>query len=130
MHNESGKFESSFLSLRVEDSYSVMLTPLVGSTLGIWVAHGEGKFSFNGEPLPAAASYAYSAYPGNPNGSDMDTAALCSVDGRHLAIMPHLERSIFPWQWAYYPEGRGEDQLSPWLLAFLAARKWVEAYRD
>ena len=130
LHNQSGKFESSFLTVRVEDTPSVMLKPLVGSTLGIWVAHGEGQFSFTGESLPAAATYAYSAYPGNPNGSDADIAALCSADGRHFAIMPHLERSIFPWQWAYYPEGRTEDQLSPWLLSFLAARQWVEAHRS
>jgi phosphoribosylformylglycinamidine synthase len=128
-HNDSGKFESAFLTVRVEESPSVMLKPLQGSTLGIWVAHGEGKFAFHDGGLSPAATYAYSAYPGNPNGSDRDTAALCSEDGRHLAIMPHLERSVFPWQWAYYPEGRSEDQLSPWLLAFVAARKWVEAHQ-
>jgi phosphoribosylformylglycinamidine synthase len=128
-HNESGKFESAFLTVKVEESASVMLQPLLGSTVGIWVAHGEGKFAFQVEGLKPAVSYAYGAYPGNPNGSAMDTAALCSADGRHLAIMPHLERAIFPWQWAYYPESRTQDQLSPWLLAFKAAKDWVEVQR-
>jgi phosphoribosylformylglycinamidine synthase len=128
LHNESGKFESAFLTVDVPKSPSVMLKPLEGSKLGIWVAHGEGKFMLPAEEeqYQIAAKYSYSAYPGNPNGSAFDAAALCSADGRHLAIMPHLERSIFPWQWAYYPRQRAEDQLSPWLLAFKAAKEWIE----
>ncbi|MFC2188302.1 phosphoribosylformylglycinamidine synthase [Fulvivirgaceae bacterium LMO-SS25] len=128
LHNASGKFESAFLTVEVTQSKSIMLNALAGSRLGIWVAHGEGQFHLpmTEDDYAIAAKYAYQAYPGNPNGSDYNVAALCSVDGRHLAIMPHLERSIFPWQWAHYPAQRNEDQMSPWLLAFVEARKWVE----
>jgi phosphoribosylformylglycinamidine synthase len=129
LHNASGKFESAFLTVEVTESKSIMLNALAGSRLGIWVAHGEGQFQLPmaEDDYAIAAKYAYQAYPGNPNGSAYNVAALCSVDGRHLAIMPHLERSIFPWQWAHYPAQRNGDQLSPWLLAFVEARKWVEA---
>lgn len=129
LHNDTRKYESSFLTVKIPENHSVMLANLAGCELGIWVAHGEGKFSF---PYPEenyhiAARYAYSHFPGNPNGSMFDTAAVASADGRHLAIMPHLERAIFPWQWGYYPENRRQDEISPWLLAFINARNWVEA---
>ena len=129
LHNESHKFESAFLNVDIQENNSVMLQSLAGSKLGIWVAHGEGKFQ-----MPRAESeyfiplkYSGLNYPANPNGSDFNTAALCSKDGRHLAMMPHLERAIYPWQWAHYPEGR-MDEVSPWLEAFVNARKWVEAH--
>ncbi len=128
LHNESGKFESAFLSVDIPKNNSVMFSSLEGMTLGIWVAHGEGKFSL---PKPAseyhmAALYSHSTYPANPNGSDHDVAALSSSDGRHLAMMPHLERSYMPWQCAYYPAGRKNDEATPWLEAFVNARKWIE----
>jgi phosphoribosylformylglycinamidine synthase len=127
-HNASGKFESAFLGLKLEKNPSIMLGSLEGMNLGIWVAHGEGKFVL---PRPEsdyhiAARYSHSSYPANPNGSDYDVAALCSADGRHLAMMPHLERAYQPWQCAYYPEGRKEDEATPWLEAFVNARKWIE----
>lgn len=130
LHNESGKFESAFLIVDIPENNSVMLRTLAGSKLGIWVAHGEGRFRlpYAEDRYSIAARYAYSGYPGNPNGSDYDTAAICSADGRHLAIMPHLERSVLPWQWAHYPEGRKPDQVSPWLEAFVNARNWIEKY--
>ena len=130
-HNVSHRFESTFLSLTVPENNSVMLSPLAGSTLGIWVAHGEGRFRLAGpeKNYHIAAKYSYSSYPGNPNGSDFDTAALCSADGRHLAIMPHLERAIFPWQCGYYPEDRASDEVTPWLDAFVNARKWIEQHK-
>jgi phosphoribosylformylglycinamidine synthase len=105
------------------------LGSLAGSRLGVWVAHGEGKFSFPfaEENYHIAGKYSYEGYPGNPNGSDFNAAAICSHDGRHLAMMPHLERAIFPWQWAYYPENRQNDQVSPWIEAFVNARQWIEA---
>lgn len=128
LHNDSHKFESGFVNVTIQPNHSVMLKSLAGSRLGIWIAHGEGKFS-----LPYAESeyhipikYSYDAYPGNPNGSPFATAAICSKDGRHLAMMPHLERSIYPWNWAYYAEGRSEDEVSPWIEAFVNARKWIE----
>ncbi|MBR1682633.1 MAG: phosphoribosylformylglycinamidine synthase [Bacteroidaceae bacterium] len=128
LHNDSHKFESAFLGLTIPENNSVMLGSLAGSKLGIWVAHGEGKFHL---PQPESeyhvvAKYSYDQYPGNPNGSDYAVAGLCSADGRHLAMMPHLERAIFPWQCAYYPANRRKDEVTPWLEAFVNARKWCE----
>lgn len=130
-HNISHKFESTFLGLTIPKSNSVMLGSLEGMTLGIWVAHGEGRFCLTKaeDQYNIAAKYSYSSYPANPNGSDYDVAALCSADGRHLAIMPHLERAIFPWQCGYYPEERRKDDVTPWLDAFVNARKWIEKNR-
>ncbi len=129
-HNISHKFESTFLSLDIPENSSVMLSSLAGRSLGIWVAHGEGKFCLSGKESDynIAAKYSYSTYPGNPNGSDFNVAALSSSDGRHLAIMPHLERAIFPWQCGYYPADR-HDEVTPWIDAFINARKWIEANR-
>ena len=128
-HNTSHKFESSFVGLTIPQNNSVMLHSLSGNKLGIWVAHGEGRFY-----MPEAedkyniiAKYNYAEYPGNPNGSDYNVAGICSADGRHLAMMPHLERSIFPWQNAFYPRNRQSDEVTPWIEAFVNARKWVES---
>lgn len=125
--NTSHKFESSFLSVDVPENNSVMLSSLTGSKLGIWVAHGEGKFNLpmGEKAYHVALKYSHSTYPGNPNGSDFDVAGICSADGRHLAIMPHLERSVFPWNWAYYPDERRSDSISPWIEAFVNARNWI-----
>jgi phosphoribosylformylglycinamidine synthase len=126
--NESHKFESAFLNVDILNNHSVMLENLSGSRLGLWVAHGEGKFN-----LPLAEEhyhipmkFSYDQYPGNPNGSDYNVAGLCSNDGRHLVMMPHLERAIFPWNWAYYPNERKSDEISPWIEAFVNARRWIE----
>ena len=128
LHNDSHKFESAFLGVTVPTNRSVMFGSLSGDRLGIWVAHGEGKFS-----LPEAEDkynvvlkYSYDEYPGNPNGSDYSVAGICSADGRHLAMMPHLERSCFPWQCGTYPEPRRTDEVTPWVEAFVNARKWIE----
>ena len=128
LHNTSHKFESDFVSLAIPQNDSVMFGSLSGNKLGIWVAHGEGKFSL---PEPEAsyniiAKYNYHGYPANPNGSDYDVAGICSKDGRHLAMMPHLERAIFPWQNAWYPAERRQDEVTPWIEAFVNARKWIE----
>jgi phosphoribosylformylglycinamidine synthase len=125
--NESGKFESAFLNVDIPENNSVMLSSLAGSRLGIWVAHGEGRFIF---PLPeeeynVSMKFSYDEYPGNPNGSDYHVAGICSDNGRHLAIMPHLERSIFPWHWASYPRDRRSDEITPWIEAFVNAREWI-----
>ena len=128
LHNDSHKFESAFLGLTIPENNSVMLGSLSGSKLGIWVAHGEGKFSLpeGEENYNIVAKYSYNSYPGNPNGSDYSVSGICSKDGRHLAMMPHLERSIFPWQNAYYPHKRHMDEVTPWIEAFVNAREWVE----
>ncbi|KGI22621.1 phosphoribosylformylglycinamidine synthase [Hoylesella timonensis] len=128
LHNDSQKFESAFLSLSIPENNSVMLGSLAHSKLGIWVAHGEGKFSLpeSEDKYHIVAKYNYSEYPGNPNGSDYSVAGICSADGRHLAMMPHLERAIFPWQTAYYPHKHHCDEVTPWIEAFVNARKWIE----
>jgi phosphoribosylformylglycinamidine synthase len=127
IHNESHKFESGFVSVEVPTNNSVMLSSLAGSKLGIWVAHGEGKFDlpYDQEEYNIPMKYAYDQYPANPNGSPFATAAISSKDGRHLAMMPHLERATYPWNWAYYDENRMEDELTPWVEAFVNAKNWI-----
>ncbi|MFZ2282746.1 MAG: phosphoribosylformylglycinamidine synthase, partial [Lutibacter sp.] len=126
LHNDSQKHESGFTSVTVQENNSVMLSTLAGSTLGVWISHGEGKFNLPMEEndYNIVAKYGYDAYPANPNGSDYNVAMMSSKDGRHLVMMPHIERSLFQWNWAYYPEGR-EDEVSPWAEAFVNARKWL-----
>lgn len=130
-HNRSHKFESNFLGLTIPANPSVMLGSLAGMKLGIWVAHGEGRFNLPGalSDYNIVARYSYKNYPGNPNGSTGAVAGICSADGRHLAMMPHLERAIFPWQCGYYPRTRRNDDATPWLQAFVNARKWVEQHK-
>jgi len=127
VHNNSHKHESSFTSVVVQKNNSVMLSTLAGSTLGVWISHGEGKFNLPKDEnnYDIVAKYAYNDYPSNPNGSYYNTAMLCDKTGRHLVTMPHIERSIFPWNWANYPENR-KDEVSPWIEAFVKARKWIE----
>jgi len=122
--NDSLKHESAFTSVVVAQSNSVMLQSLAGSTLGVWISHGEGKFVLPEaeSKYNIAARYAYNSYPANPNGSDYNTAMLCNDDGRHLVMMPHIERSMFKWNWAYYPDR--DDRISPWIEAFVNARNW------
>lgn len=129
-YNDSNKHESNFTSVKIQKNNSVMLSNLEGATFGVWISHGEGKFS-----LPLAednynivSKYGYEAYPANPNGSDYNVAMLCDKTGRHLVTMPHIERSIFPWNWAHYPTDRN-DEISPWIQAFINAREWVEKHR-
>jgi phosphoribosylformylglycinamidine synthase len=129
LHNDSHKFESEFICLNIPQNNSVMFGSLSGSKLGLWVAHGEGKFHL---PEPensynVIAKYNYEGYPANPNGSDYNVAGICSADGRHLCMMPHLERAFFPWQNAWYPANRRQDEVTPWIEAFVNARKWIEA---
>ncbi|MDE7397568.1 MAG: phosphoribosylformylglycinamidine synthase subunit PurQ, partial [Muribaculum sp.] len=126
-HNISHKFESQFLGVTIPENNSVMFKSLAGSKLGIWVAHGEGRFNL---PMPMSAynvvaKYSYASYPGNPNGSRASVAGICSADGRHLAMMPHLERAIFPWQCGYYPASRRNEEITPWIDAFINARNWI-----
>ena len=126
LHNDSGKFECHFTAVTIQASKSIMLQGLEGSTLGIWAAHGEGKFSFpkSESNYQIPAKYLYSDYPSNPNGSDFNAAMLASEDGRHLVMMPHLERSTFPWNWGHYPSDR-KDDVSPWTMVFENAFNWL-----
>jgi len=127
VHNDSHKHESGFTSVKIQENNSVMLSTLAGSTLGVWISHGEGKFNlpYTEDQYNIVAKYGYAEYPHNPNGSDFNTAMMCDKTGRHLVTMPHIERSTFQWNWAYYPENRN-DEVSPWLEAFVNARKWLE----
>ncbi|MEJ2215654.1 MAG: phosphoribosylformylglycinamidine synthase [Gemmatimonadota bacterium] len=139
--NASGRFESRFATVRIQESPAIMLDGMAGSTLGIWVAHGEGRAHF---PDPGILGRVEAeglapirfvdddgrtteAYPFNPNGSPSGIAALCSPDGRHLALMPHPERSFLPWQWGWMPpEWRQTQEVAPWLRLFQNARRWCE----
>ena len=131
IHNDSHKFESNFVTLEIPKNNSIMLGSLSGTKLGVWVAHGEGKFSFpyGEKEYNIVAKYNYEGYPANPNGSPWSVAGVCSNDGRHLAMMPHPERAIFPWQCGYYPNDRKQDEVTPWIEGFVNARKWIEAHR-
>jgi len=126
-YNDSHKHESGFTSVKIQKNNSVMLSSLEGATLGVWISHGEGKFSlpYSEENYNIVGKYGYTEYPSNPNGSDFNTAMLADKTGRHLVTMPHIERSIFQWNWAHYPAGR-KDEVSPWLEAFVNARLWIE----
>ena len=126
-HNTSGKFECQFTAVNIGSSSSIMLRGLEGSTLGIWAAHGEGKFHLpmDESQYQIPGKYHKAIYPANPNGSDYNAAMLCSDDGRHLVMMPHLERSTFPWNWAHYPKDRS-DEFSPWIIGFENAKRWLE----
>ncbi len=131
LHNESGKFESAFLNVDVLENNSVMLKNMSGMKLGIWIAHGEGKFClpYDESEYHIPMKYSNDAYPANPNGSHYATAAVCSANGRHLAMMPHLERSFAPWQWAYYPADRKKEEVAPWIQAFVNARDWIASQK-
>lgn len=131
-HNISHKFESQYVGVTIPENNSVMFGPLAGMKTGIWVAHGEGRFQL---PMPlkdynVVLKYSYNSYPGNPNGSRGAVAGLCSADGRHLAMMPHLERAIFPWQCAHYPASHRRDDVTPWIDAFINARRWIEQHTE
>ncbi|MFD2905135.1 phosphoribosylformylglycinamidine synthase [Sphingobacterium anhuiense] len=127
LHNTSQKHESNFLSVTIQENNSIMLSTLAGTTLGVWISHGEGKFNLPEEESQynIVAKYAYDQYPSNPNDSDYNTAMLCDKTGRHLVTMPHIERSTFQWNWANYPKDR-QDEVTPWLEAFVNARTWIE----
>eukprot|EP00871_Galdieria_phlegrea_P002970 jgi/Galph1/3674/GphlegSOOS_G2371.1 len=138
VQNKSGRFESRFSTVKILSSPAIMLKDMEDSVLGIWCAHGEGQVIFpNSQTMSQVLSKGLApiryvnddsqpteAYPWNPNGSIQGIAALSSVDGRHLALMPHPERAIFPWQWSYYPENL--PMTSPWMKMFQNAREWCE----
>lgn len=131
LHNDSHKFESIYLTVEIPENKSIMLHSLAGSRLGVWVAHGEGKFSLPYEEsrYSVVAKYGYAGYPANPNGSQYNIAGICSANGRHLAMMPHPERAIFPWQCGFYPADAQTHEITPWVEAFVNARRWVEQNR-
>ena len=141
VRNASGRFESRFASVTVRPSPAIMLRGMEGSTLGIWSAHGEGRAFFpdpeilNRVEAEDLAPFRFTddsgeiteSYPHNPNGSPSGIAGLCSPDGRHLAMMPHPERTATLWQWGWMPTDWSQDlEVSPWLKMFQNAREWCE----
>ncbi|KAM9609502.1 phosphoribosylformylglycinamidine synthase isoform 3-T3 [Morphnus guianensis] len=145
--NASGRFESRFVAVRVEPGPALMLRGMAGACLGVWVAHGEGRFQFRTpEGITAALGGGLvplryvddvgrptAEYPLNPNGSGGAAAALCSPCGRHLAVMPHPERGVRAWQWPWWPPlwgrptargGGHNDHAAPWLRMFRNACEW------
>lgn len=140
--NLSKRFESRFSTVKIFPSPAIMLQEMEGSILGVWVAHGEGRFyapyveSIELIRRDSLAPVRFiddeaqitEKYPFNPNGSFDGITALCSPDGRHLAMMPHPERAFLKWQWPYQPENwkNAADQTSPWLKMFQNAREWCE----
>uniref|UniRef100_A0ABM5EIX1 phosphoribosylformylglycinamidine synthase n=1 Tax=Pogona vitticeps TaxID=103695 RepID=A0ABM5EIX1_9SAUR len=143
--NSSGRFESRFVSLSIEESPALMLRGMAGSTLGIWVAHGEGRMRFRSPEVLAQVRAARliplryvddqglptEEYPLNPNGSPLGIAGICSPDGRHLAMMPHPERCVLPWQWPWMPTSwRQSMKVSPWLRMFQNACEWCLRYPE
>jgi len=126
--NESHKFESGFIGVKVLKNSSVMLGNMAEMELGIWVAHGEGKFSlpYAEDKYQIALKFSSHSYPANPNGSDYDVAGLSSEDGRHLIMMPHLERAYFPWQCGFYPSEKKSHETTPWMKAFVNASDWIK----
>ena len=96
LHNDSHKFESTFISLTIPTNRSVMFGSLSGSKLGIWVAHGEGKFSlpYGEDKYNVVAKYSYDEYPGNPNGSDYSIAAKRIFLLRGTCYLPLAERML------------------------------------
>lgn len=122
-HNDSHKLECDFLNVTIPENNSVMMHTLVGSSLGIWISHFEGKFvlPMSEEHYHVALRYSYDAYLANPNGSPNGIAALCSADGRHLAKMPHPERAIYTWNWAHYTSSCKQDRITSWIETFVNA---------
>ena len=141
LHNDSGKFESRFSSVQIQSSPAIMFKGMEGSSLGVWVAHGEGRFHFpdktvmddvrNKQLAPLRyvddSNNVTEAYPFNPNGSPEGLAALCSEDGRHLAMMPHPERVFTTWQWPWMPSSWSNLEAGPWLQMFQNARHFCDS---
>ena len=126
-HNDSKKFECQFTAVSIKTNNSVMFKNFENTTLGIWAAHGEGKFIFDKKESDynIIGKYHKSSYPANPNGSDFDAAIVSSQDGRHVAMMPHLERANYPFNWGYYPKDQKNNKISPWVYAFNNAYNWL-----
>ncbi|MBE0425424.1 MAG: phosphoribosylformylglycinamidine synthase [Nitrospirae bacterium] len=142
IQNISGRFESRFSTVKILPGPAIMLKGMGGSTLGVWVAHGEGRLNFPDSKIQEEVLRKNLAplrfvddngeftekYPFNPNGSPSGITALSSPDGRHLAMMPHPERTFLKWQWAYIPgEWKKTLEASPWFKMFQNAREWCKS---
>jgi phosphoribosylformylglycinamidine synthase len=145
VQNVSGRFESRWVTVKILESPAIMFKGMTDSTLGIWVAHGEGRLHF---PDPALMDEVLrkklvplvfvddegrvdgkisQSYPFNPNGSPFGMTGLCTQDGRHLVMMPHPERAFLKWQWAWMPADLNDQlEASPWIQMFQNAREWCD----
>lgn len=142
VHNTSGRFECRWAHVTVQPSPSVLLKGMEGAALGIWCAHGEGRAVFPDPAIQEAvlqhnlapvrycdtAGRPTEVYPANPNGSPAGIAALCSKDGRHLALMPHPERCFLGWQHPHKPAELDARGPGPWLKLFQNAQEWCRAH--
>ncbi len=141
--NPSGRFESRWATVKILKSPSIMLSGMEDTVFGVWVAHREGHMycpdrevfekAVNNKLMPMVyvddegCTAGEDAYPFNPNSSPGGYTAICSEDGRHLAMMPHPERAFLLWQLPWLPERlKKELSASPWLKMFQNARKWCE----
>ena len=136
VRNHSEQFEARFVTVRVEESHSILLQGMAGSKLPIAVAHGEGRAEFrDSNHLTAAKALVAmryvencaetaTRYPANPNGSPDGITGLTNEDGRVTIMMPHPERVIRSVQNSWHPDHWGED--APWLRLFRNARVWVD----
>ena len=137
-HNDSGRFESRWSTVKVQQSKAIMLKGMEELVFGVHVDHGEGKLHFPDKEIMAQVKEngmtpmvyvndegaATEQYPFNPNGSSEGLAGLCSEDGRHLALMPHPERCFLPWQAHYLPKEMSDLEVSPWMKMFQNAYEW------
>ena len=144
VRNTSGRFESRWVQVEILPSPSVLLSGMEGSKLGIWVANGEGRMVYPDQSIQdevnerKLAPLAYinpdgnrtEEYPHNPNDSPGGNTALCSPDGRHLAMMPHPERCFRLWQWPWMPSAWKSLEASPWLRMFQNARSWCLKHKS
>lgn len=140
--NKSERFECRWSTVKIEKSPSMLLQNLAGAVLGCWVAHHEGRFTYRSNDILTqllrlnCAPIRYvdddakltEIYPMNPNGSEQGVAGICSIDGRHLAMMPHPERCTQMWQWPYVsPSFDHRTALrSPWQVMFDNAYSWCQ----
>lgn len=137
-HNLSERFECRFSTIKIEKSKSIMLKNMEDSVFGVWIAHGEGRFTFKSDnvyknlQMDNCVSLRYvdddgnptEVYPMNPNGSVGGLAGVCSADGRHLAMMPHPERCDQMYQWPWMPEDWKKYKKSPWEKMFQNSYDW------
>ncbi|RJQ31583.1 phosphoribosylformylglycinamidine synthase [Candidatus Parcubacteria bacterium] len=139
--NVSETFCSGFPTVKIFDSPSIWLKDMAGSTLGVHIAHGEGKFhcpdqhvlrvilGMNLAPIRFVdvTDRPTMAYPFNPNGSEKAITAICDPTGRHLAFMEHPERTSLKRQYLTWPR-EWLYQNSPWIRMFQNARIWCQQH--
>ncbi len=142
LHNDSGIFEHRPVNLLIpENTTSIMFSGMEGSILPAWSAHGEGKLflpDYDSEWIESlglvAVQYADSNgrktddYPFNPNGSPNAIAGLCTENGRHTFMMPHIERVSASNDHLPYKPKDWNFTTPVWAKAFVNMYLWL--YQD